>query len=95
METMMNNRRGVPVYTSNGEPVVLLVYPYLYNLQGEWVGWVTPERQVYSLLGFYVGYLTDDPRILRKRAMDTTFPRRIVPPAPVRVTHLPTCHSRR
>jgi hypothetical protein len=85
MDTSMNHRRPIPIYASNGEPGVLLVYPYLYNLQGEWVGWITPDRQVFSLLGVYVGYLTDDPRILRKRVVDFTIPRRRVPPIPGRV----------
>lgn len=79
------NRRPIPIYASNGEPGVLLVYPYLYNLQGEWVGWITSNREVYSLLGFYVGYLTDDPRIVRKRVMEESMPRRSIPTAPVRV----------
>jgi hypothetical protein len=34
---------------------------------GEWIGWVTADRQVYSVLGFYVGELTAEPRIIRKR----------------------------
>ncbi|HEX2978667.1 MAG TPA: hypothetical protein VHO48_00230 [Anaerolineaceae bacterium] len=79
---MGNFPRVRAIYTTNGEVGALLVYPYLYNFLGEWIGWVTPEREVYSVLGVYVGYLTDDPRIIRKRYADTK-PRRapIKPPA--------------
>jgi hypothetical protein len=75
-------RHAIPIFASNGEAGVLLVYPYLYNLMGEWVGWVTPQRDVYSTLGIYIGRLTDDPRILRKRSSDETRPRMPVPPEP-------------
>ena len=66
----MNNQSRfsvIPVYTSRGDAEAFLVYPYLYNRLGEWIGWVTAERQVYSILGYYVGELTAEPRILRKR----------------------------
>jgi hypothetical protein len=82
---MTTIRRPVPIYASNGDAGALLVYPYLFNLQGEWIGWVTPERDVYSILGFYVGYLTNDPRILRKRVLETTYSRKTVPPPPPRI----------
>jgi hypothetical protein len=45
-----------------------LVYPYIYNKQGEWIGWINPERIVFSVHGHYVGWLADGPRILRKLA---------------------------
>jgi hypothetical protein len=64
-----------------------LIFPYLFNRSGEWIGWVTPQREVYSVLGKYAGYLTNDPRIVRKRAEDTALkPRRKVPPRPMRIT---------
>jgi len=44
----------------------VLIYPYLYNRLGEWIGWVSADRLVYSVHGHYVGRLTDEPRILRK-----------------------------
>lgn len=78
--------RLVPIYTSRGDVGAYLLYPYLYNLAGEWIGWVTRERQVYSVHGHYVGYLTDDPRILRHRAYDYTQPpcQPPAPPPPIR-----------
>jgi len=42
---------------------------------------VTPQRDVYSVLGIYIGELTDDPRILRRRSYDFSKPR-VKPPEP-------------
>ena len=83
--------RVIPIYNSKGDADAFLVYPFLFNRTGDWIGWVTPNRDVYSVLGNYVGYLTNEPRILRKRVTDTlkprmkpvTPPRRISPPAHV------------
>lgn len=72
--------RIIPIYSSRGEVDAYLVYPYLYNRSGEWIGWVTSQKEVYSVLGNYVGYLTGDPRIVRRRAEDATRPR-LAPPA--------------
>jgi len=70
----------VPLYSSNGDVGAYLVYPHLYNTVGEWIGFCTAERDVYSLLGAYVGYLSDDHRILRERTLSV--PRqRLEPPA--------------
>jgi len=74
-------RSIIPIYTSRGDAEAFLVYPYLYNRLGEWIGWVTADRQVYSVLGFYVGDLTAEPRIIRKRLTATLKPRK-TPPAP-------------
>jgi len=65
-----------------------LCYPYIYNQVGEWTGWVTPNREVYSVLGHYIGWLNDDPRILRKRSYDFSKPR-ITPPHPQSRIRLP------
>lgn len=80
-----NPRTLIPIYTSRGDAEAFLAYPYLYNLQGEWIGWVTPQREVYSVLGHYVGYLSDDRRILCKRVLDELRPQLPPPPAPPRV----------
>ncbi len=82
----------IPIYNTKGDAEAFLQFPYLYNRMGEWIGWVTSKKEVYSVLGYYVGYLTDEPRILRKRATSTLKPRmnppairppRIYPPATV------------
>lgn len=58
----------IPIYSSRGDAEAFLIFPYLYNRSGEWIGFVTPRRDVYSILGYYVGTLTNDPRIVRKRS---------------------------
>jgi len=84
----MNNQSRfsvIPVYTSRGDAEAFLVYPYLFNRLGEWIGWVTAERQVYSILGYYVGDLTAEPRIIRKRFTASLKPRKSPPPLPQRL----------
>jgi hypothetical protein len=75
----------IPIYTTQGDAEAFLAYPYLFNRNGEWIGWVTPHREVYSVLGYYVGYLSNDPRILRKRATSTLKPRLTPPPPPPKI----------
>jgi hypothetical protein len=85
----MNKRHPIiPIYTSRGDAEVFLVYPHLFNMQGEWVGFVTPVREVYSVLGFYVGYLNNDPRLLRKRTLEISKPK-LVPPTQPRNVYPP------
>jgi hypothetical protein len=75
-------RSVIPVYTTRGDAEAFLVYPYLHNRTGEWIGWVTADRNVYSVLGFYVGELTAEPRIIRKRITATLKSRKTPPPVP-------------
>jgi len=82
------SERLIPIYNSKGDAEVFLVYPYLFNRGGEWIGFVTPQRQVYSVLGEYVGTLTNDPRIIRKRAIDQ-IPPRVKPPQPPQKVYPP------
>jgi hypothetical protein len=72
----------IPIYTSRGEVGAYLVYPYLYDRLGEWIGWVTADRQVYSVLGFFVGDLTAEPRIIRKRITAPLKPHKTPPARP-------------
>ena len=76
----------VPIYNSRGEADAFLEYPYLFNPVGEWIGFVTAKRRVYSVLGAYVGYLSNEPRVLRKRATSTLTPRAQVPAPPGKFT---------
>jgi hypothetical protein len=73
--------RIIPIYTSKGDVGAFLIFPYIFNIQGEWIGWITRERQVYSVLGSYVGYLTNDPRIVRHDS-DSPKPHLTPPPPP-------------
>ena len=75
----------IPIYNSKGDPDAFLDYPYLFNRHGDWIGFVTPRRDVYSVLGLYVGYLTNDPRILRRASTATLKPRLPVPAEPAKV----------
>jgi hypothetical protein len=75
----------IPLYTTRGDAEAFLLYPYLFNRNGEWVGFVTPNREVYSVLGEYVGMLTDERRIVRKRGTFTLRPRLTPPPRPPKV----------
>ncbi len=75
----------IPIYTTRGDLGAFLVYPYIHNILGEWIGWVTPDQLVYSVHGHYVGKLDRALRILRPRALDDIHPRRTPPrpPAPI------------
>lgn len=81
-----DRQRIIPIYASNGEAEAFLVFPHLFNKSGEWIGWVTPKREVYSVMGVFVGSLTNDPRIVRRRAEDELKPRLQPPPKPGRIT---------
>lgn len=69
----------VPIYSSKGDVGAYLSFPYIFDGMGEWIGWVTPDRQVFSVHGQHVGWLTADPRILRKVSAD--FSSRQTPPS--------------
>jgi hypothetical protein len=87
----MSERRAiVPIYTSRGDADAFLVYPYLHNRMGEWIGWVTADRQVYSVLGFFVGELTAEPRIIRKRITASLKAHKTPPPPPLQLLVPPT-----
>lgn len=82
----MTSRKIIPIYTTGGDLGALMIYPFLFNTRGEWIGFVTQEKDVYSVLGYYVGYLGDGPRILRKRTFDYDKPRLSPPRAPSNIT---------
>ena len=86
MTAQQTQRRIIPIYSSRGEAEAFLVFPYIFNRNGEWIGWATPKREIYSVLGYYVGQLTDDARIVRKRAEDDNRPRLKPPPSPGKIT---------
>jgi hypothetical protein len=78
----------IPIYTTKGDADAFLQYPYLFNRNGDWIGFVTPMREVYSVIGDFVGILTNDPRIIRKRATSTLKPR-LSPPQPPQKVYPP------
>ncbi len=75
----------VPFYTTSGDLTAFMVYPYLFNRSGEWIGFVSKEREVFSVQGRYVGFIAAGPRILRKRSYGFDRPLVVVPPAPRRL----------
>jgi len=83
-------RRIIPIYASNGDAVAFLVFPHLFNRSGEWIGWVTPKREVYSVMGVFVGTLSDDARVVRRRSEDELKPRLQPPSRPGRLATPPT-----
>jgi len=85
MSTTQSQRRLIPVYSSRGEAEAFLIFPYLFNRNGEWIGFITPIREIYSVLGNYVGMLSDDARIIRKRADDEMKPHLKPPPSPGKI----------
>jgi len=80
-----NQQRIIPIYSSRGEAEAFLVFPYLFNRNGEWIGWVTPKREVYSVMGYYTGTLSDDARIIRSRSNDENKPRLKPPRSPGKI----------
>jgi len=80
-----NQQRIIPIYSSRGEVEAFLVFPYLFNRNGEWIGWVTPKRDVYSVMGYYTGTLSDDARIIRNRSNDDNKPRLKPPRSPGKI----------
>lgn len=76
----------IPLYTTRGDAEAFLCYPHLFNRNGEWIGFVTARREVYSVLGEYVGMLTDERRIVRKRSTFTLISRLAPPPRPPKIS---------
>jgi 4-fold beta flower protein len=89
---MLTGTKLVPIFKSRGEVGAFLLYPYVYNTEGEWIGWVSVDRSVYSVHGHFVGTLSKEPRILRNREAVVSR-RRLQPPSPpppIRVpSHIP------
>jgi hypothetical protein len=72
----------IPIYTSQGQVGAVIAYPHVFNLSGEWIGWLSRERQVYTVNGRHVGWLSEDWRILRKRSYSGEDAPVSPPPAP-------------
>jgi len=81
---MAESIKPIPIYTTSGDTGGFIIYPYVYNQIGDWIGWVTSKNQVYSVYGRYVGWINKDNRILRRRADDFQKPDKTPPPAPPR-----------
>jgi hypothetical protein len=89
---MSQQRTLIPIYTTRGDLGAFLAYPYLFNSLGEWIGFVNAEREVYNVYGSYVGKLTGEPRILRKRSESYDHDRPTIPIPPGKISvpaHVP------
>jgi hypothetical protein len=73
-----------PIYTTKGDWAAMLIGRFIYNPQGEWIGWIDAQGLVFNVRGLYVGWLNRDFRILSKRSLGT-HPRRDPPPRQPRV----------
>ena len=78
-------RKPIPIYSTSGDWCALMIFPYIFNTLGEWIGWVTSKQQVFSVLGIYVGWMTAEPRILRHRIPQGALVRKNPPPPPDRI----------
>lgn len=78
-----------PIYTTRGEWAAMLIDIYLYNSRGDWVGYINKSGQVFSVVGKYVGWLSKDFRILRKKVHDITIPACRPPARPALKVRLP------
>jgi hypothetical protein len=93
---MLELQKSIPIYTSHGEAGAIFVRPFIFNLSGEWIGWVDSEDTVYSVHGHFVGKLTGDQRIVRKREWGYGRERKTPPPSPGKIrppTHFPLAPS--
>jgi len=83
---MADNETLVPIFTTAGDIGAYLAYPYIFSYEGDWIGWISPDRIVYSVHGHYVGWLADGPRILRKLADGYSLPKKdIIPPFSLKI----------
>ena len=74
-----------PIYTTRGEHTAFYENGYIFNVIGEWIGFVdVTTATVFAIDGEYVGYMIRDGRILRKRALEELVERREPPPRPPR-----------
>ncbi len=74
-----------PIYSGRGDLAGYLAFPYIYNLNGEWIGWITQDRKVYSVHGNYVGFIDKGPRVLRKVSDGFDQPRQKPPQKPNKI----------
>lgn len=73
----------VPIYRSDGEWVAVFQNGNLFNVDREWIGFVV-GRDVYDTSGLYLGYLSNDKRLLRARSQPRKRDRKQPPPHPGR-----------
>ena len=55
------------IRNTGGEWVATYYEGHLWDLRGDWIGWVEDNGDVYKSDGEWVGHLIDDNRIIRRR----------------------------
>ncbi len=74
--------QGRYIWNTAGDWVATLVGEYLWDLSGNWVGWIEANGDVYRADGEWIGTLSKDSRILRKRTAGHRPLRTDLPPTP-------------
>lgn len=87
---MVEKVKLIPIYTTSGDWCAMLAYPHIYSTEGEWLGWVTPQREVFDVNGAYVGMFTDDLRVVRRVSDTRPHDHRTPPKAPPPIQPLAT-----
>jgi hypothetical protein len=77
------------IWNTYGDWVATLIEGHLYDLRGTWVGWVEENKDVYKGDGEWLGKLSDDRRILRKRTASRRPLREDIPDQPEEKPDLP------
>lgn len=72
-----------PIYRTDGAWVAVYKDGHLFNIDGEWIAFII-GREAYDTLGDYLGFLSDDRRLLRKRNPGDKGERKTPPSAPTR-----------
>ena len=71
------------IYSTRGDWEAARIGDYVFDLLGQWVAWVDGNgTDVFTRDGEYVGYLTRDNRILRKRVKPSLPLRKDIPSEP-------------
>ncbi|MGF1505671.1 MAG: hypothetical protein GYB64_03025 [Chloroflexi bacterium] len=55
------------IWNTYGDWCATLVDGHIWDLRGNWIGWIDENRDVYKADGEWIGTLSRDMRILRKR----------------------------
>jgi len=74
---------GTLIWNTYGDWLASEYQGYIWDLRGDWIGWVDENRDVYKLDGEWLGVLSKDGRVIRKRT-DKRRDLAKVPPRPER-----------
>jgi hypothetical protein len=73
---------GQYIWDSYGDWVATLLDGHIWDLRGIWIGWVEENGDVYKSDGEWIGTLSKDSRILRKRTANRRELRNDMPSPP-------------